>query len=107
MLCVSEERVLCVEDCMVTDSLSLVLIKFTLALVKSLETDKKKEWCALFLFFSFFFFLVWVILLLRGVRGAACADIGISDECDSVDDLLPRALDPRVLAGLCHFESVV
>lgn len=42
-------------------------------------------------------------VFLRGVGSTASrADIGISDECDSVDDFLPRALKPRVFARAGH-----
>jgi hypothetical protein len=51
-------------------------------------------------------FLRGVKRLLCGVRGAAAdADVGVSDEGDALDDLLPRALDPRVFAS--HSESVL
>ena len=58
------------------------------------------------IFFFFLLFLRGVKRLLCGVRGAASdADVGVADEGDSADDLLPRALDPRVFAS--HFESLL
>jgi hypothetical protein len=68
-----------------------------------LWADKKNLF---FGFWSFLLFLRGVKRLLCGVRGAAAdADVGVSDEGDALDDLLPRALDPRVFAS--HSESVL
>ena len=66
--------------------------------------------------FSFVFglsdFFVFFVLfggggeLLRGVRSSAAdADVGVSDEGDALDNLLPGALEPRVFAS--HCESAV
>ena len=58
------------------------------------------------IFSSFLLFLRGVKRLLRGVRGAAAdADVGVADEGDALDNLLPRALEPRVFAS--HCESLV
>ncbi len=46
--------------------------------------------------------------LSRGVRGSAAdTRVSVSDEGDSVDDLLPRVLNPRVFAGLAHSVRVL
>ncbi len=85
------------------------MLKFTLLWYRLCE-QTKKEWGALFFSFLFFFGL-WgraSRVLSRGVRGAAAdTRIRVSDEGDSLDDLLPRALNPRVFAGLGHSVRVL
>ena len=73
------------------------------------KNRQKKEWGALFSFFFSFWSLGRVFRVLsRGVRGAARdTRVRVSDEGDSVDDLLPRALNPRVFAGLGHSVRVL
>ena len=84
------------------------MVKFTLPLVQTLRTDKKRVGV---LFFSFLFFLSLgrvCRVLSRGVRGAARdTRVRVSDEGDSLDDLLPRALNPRVFARLGHSVRVL
>jgi hypothetical protein len=74
------------------------------------DQTKKSFWVLVFqIFSSFLLVFERVQSLLRRVRGfAADAGVGVSDEGDPLDDLLPRGLDPRVLAGLRHcVQSIV
>ena len=94
VLWTGDEVLLCVEDCMVPDT-GVTASPNLLFLWKHSENRQKKECGSSFLGGGWF-----AERLLRRVGGTARAGIGIPDECDALDDLLPGGLEPRVFVGL-------